>query len=325
MATVLANPVPVPDGEDVDDWDPRFAPFDDVDALPRVLGRAAALARGYSRQAIDRRLASGQWKRLLPRVYLTADTLRDHDRLRAALVFAGDGAALSGAAALFAAEVRRITLPQRVLVLVPPSNCVASRDWVRVRRSARPILVEQWAGARRVEPARAAADLAVELGRLDDVRALVARMIQDGHCTLPELGAELEAGPRRGSAHLRQALAEVGWGAASAPEARAGRILRRRGITGFQQNARIELPGGAWRVVDFYWPRLRACLEIDSIEYHFRREDYVATWDRHLDLSKFGYAVIHRPPSALADEARFARDIGQWLAGREADLRRGVG
>jgi very-short-patch-repair endonuclease len=79
------------------------------------------------------------------------------------------------------------------------------------------------------------------------------------------------------------------------------------------------------RYIDFYWPKLRACLEIDSVEYHFRREDWAKTWDRHLDLSMFGYAVIHRPPSALWQPEKFVRDVRAWLAARAADLRRGLG
>jgi hypothetical protein len=295
------------------------------DPVPRIITRAEALAMGMSRHAIDRRLASRRWRRVLPRTYLTTDTFTASDRMRAALAFAGEGSALSGAAALVASEVRGVAMPQRVLVLVPADCGVASRDWVLVRRSPRPIVIEQWWGLRRVQPARAAADLAVTLRRIDDVRTLVARVLQDGHCTGPELQAELEAGPRRGSAFLRQALTEVGLGAASAPEARAARILREAGITGFQQNAELRLPNGSVRYIDFYWPKLRACLEIDSVEYHFRREDWAKTWDRHLDLSMFGYAVIHRPPSALWQPEKFVRDVRAWLAARAADLRRGLG
>lgn len=299
--------------------------YPDPDALPRVIGRDAALRRGLSRHAIDHRLATGQWRRVLPRTYLTADTLGETDRFVAALTFAGTGAALSGAAALRASDVRRIAMPATVLVLVPPQNRRRSSKWVQIRRTFRPIVTEWWYGPRRVEVARAAADLACSMRRLDDVRTVVARVVQDRHCTIDELGIELEAGPRRGSAFLRQALAEVGWGAASAPEAKAARILRRAGITGFEQNATLSLPDGSCRVVDFYWPALRACLEIDSVEWHFDRADWSGTWDRHLDLSAFGYAVIHRPPSALSDENHFARDVTRWLAGREADLRRGLG
>lgn len=308
------------------DLDRLCPPLPDTDALPRVLGRAEALGRGYSRQAIGRRLDSGRWRRVLPHTYLTVDTLTRHDRLDAALAFAGGGAALSGSAALWASEVRGVRLPSMVLVLVSPTNRTRSTSFVRIRRTNRPIVAEQWLGPCRVEPAPAVADQTLMMRNLDDVRTLVARVITDRHCTLDELGAELGAGPRRGSGLLRRALAEVGWGAASAPEAEAARILRRAGITGFVQNAELRLPDGSLRRVDFYWSHLRACLEIDSIEWHFLPKDWAGTWDRHLDLATLGLSVIHRPPSALRKEnrERFVCDIRRWLAGREADLRRGL-
>jgi hypothetical protein len=307
----------MPDNLDDDRW---FDP----DALPRILSRSEARRRGFSDRAIAYRLRTGRWRRVLPRVFLTADTLTEPDRWAAALSFAGYGAALSGAAALRASEVARVREPQRILVLVPPSNRIESTRWVRVRASRRPLVVQNWYGPRRVEVARATADEALMMRRLDDVRTLVARVIQQQHCRLDELGAELEAGPRQGSGHLRRALAEVGWGAQSAPEARAARILRRAGITGFQQNVTITLPDGSRRRVDFYWSELRAVLEIDSYEFHLDRRDWKGTWDRHLDLTTFGLSVIHRPPSALDDEAQFVADIRAWLAGRTSDLRRGL-
>lgn len=305
--------------------DDDLAPWLADARLPRVLGLAEALERGMSRQAIDRRLATGAWRRLLPRTFLTADTCSERDRVNAALVFAGRGAALSGAGALWAARVRRIALPAETLVLVPADNFVSSRAGVRIRRSTRPLTYDLGPGPRRVELGRAAVDLAVTLRSLTEVRALIARVVQDGHCTLDELAQALESGPRRGSRFARQALAEVGRGAASAPEAQAATILVDAGITGWTQNARLVLPDGSVRVVDFYWPHLRACLEIDSVEWHFDVRAWSGTWDRHLDLSKFGYSVVHRPPSAMRDPGAFVRDIRAWLAGREADLRRGIG
>jgi hypothetical protein len=45
-----------------------------------VLSRTEALARGYSRRQIERRLADGRWRRVLPRTYLTVDTMTVRDR-----------------------------------------------------------------------------------------------------------------------------------------------------------------------------------------------------------------------------------------------------
>jgi hypothetical protein len=257
-------------------------------------------------------------------VFSTVDTLLEADRLEAALLFAGNGATLSGAAALRVSGIAGISPPSSVLVLVPPVNRSRSFGWVRIRRSFRPIRLEQWIGPRRADVARAVADFALDRSRLDDVRSVVARAVQQRRCTVEEIGAELEAGPRNGSALLRRALEEVGWGAESAPEARAARILRRHGFEGFVQNAEIRLADGRTRRLDFYWPRLRAALEIDGAEYHLGALSWRATLDRHLELTTLGISVVHRPPSALSDEHTFVADIRGWLAGRERELRRGL-
>ena len=230
-----------------DDWCP------DPDRLPRVLTRAEALARGFSRQAIDRRLAARRWRRILPRTYLTVDTATEYDRYRAALVYAGAGALLSGAAALRVAGVERIKAPDTTLVLVPSANRTDSYRWVRVRASARRVQPHLWPGPRHADIARAAADHALGLRRLDDVRALVATVARDGRCTLEDLEHELVAGPRNGSGFLRQALAEVGRGAASAPEARAAHALRKApDVPAFEQNVELRMRSGRRYVADFF-------------------------------------------------------------------------
>jgi very-short-patch-repair endonuclease len=305
----------------MDDWDPRFAPFVDTDLLPRVVSRADALRRGLSRYAIDRRLASGRWRRVLPRTYLTTQTMTWLDRVNAALIFAGDGALISGEAALALAGMRGPARPSTVLVLVPPSNRVDSSAWVRIRRTSRPMGADLVPGPARVEVARAVADHALASRRLDDVRALVTRAVRERRCTVADLARELEAGPRRGSAFLRQAIDETSGGAWSAPEARAASVLRRARVPRFEQNAVIPLPGGGHFVADFLWRRLRAVLEIDSREHHFEPADWRATMDRHLALETLGYSVVHRPPSAaFVDPRGFAADISAWLTARAAAL-----
>ena len=42
--------------------------------------------------------------------------------------------------------------------------------------------------------------------------------------------------------------------------------------------------------------------------------------DRHLDLTTNGLSVVHRPPSALRDEAEFVRGIATWLRNRAVEL-----
>jgi hypothetical protein len=295
----------------------ELVPLIDPTALPRVLARTAALDRGMTPKMIDYRLAAGRWRRVLPHTYLTVDTLTWPDRLAAAIAFAGPGTLLSGAAVLHDAGLRSVARPAGLLVLVPRRNRARSTQWVRIRRTHRLPDADLVPGPPRVAIARAVADDALTLRRIDDVRTVVAEAVRRRLSTVDEIALELEAGPRNGSALLRQAVDEVGAGAWSAPEARAARLLRRAGVPPFEQNARIELPGGGYYLADFLWRDLWAILEIDSVENHFDPADWSATMDRHLVLETAGFSVAHRPPSAVNTyPVRFVRDITAWLANR---------
>lgn len=304
----------------VDDWMlDELIPMYDPAAPPRVLSRGEALALGYSRSAIEHRLSTGRWRRVLPRVYLTGQTFTWPDRQAAALAFAGPQSVLSGAAALTDRHLRSVTCPTSVLVLVPGHVAVRSVGWVRVRHTARTQEPARLPGPRRAPLARAVADLALERDRLDDVRALVAEAVRRNLCSVAELADELAAGPRRGSAHLRRALNEVTAGAWSSPEARAAGLLRRAGVAAFEQNARINLPNGRFVIVDFLWRSLRAVLEIDSREHHGSPPDADATVDRHIALETLGYSVIHYSPAVVIHRPEaFTSGVAAWLRARQA-------
>jgi len=260
----------------------ELVPLLDPTALPRVLGRAAAHRRGYNPNMIAHRLTTGQWRRILPRTYLSVDTLTWPDRLTAALTFAGPGALLSGAAALADEGLRAVGRPSAILVLVPVSTRLRSTAWVRIRPTQRLPERAVLPGPARAPLSRAVADLALERRRLDEVTV----------------------------------------GAWSAPEARAARVLRRAGVPPFEQNVRIDLPGGRFFVVDFLWRELKAILEIDSVEHHFDAPDRDATMDRHLVLETLGYSVVHRSPAVVQKQpAAFAGGIAAWLAARATGLR----
>jgi very-short-patch-repair endonuclease len=299
-----------------------LCPLPDPTALPRVLTRDDAVRWGFSRNAIRHRVEIGRWRRVLPRTYLTVDTFTWTDHLRAALAFAGEGALLSGGAALFGPDLRSVQRPTTVLVLVPYSCRARSTRWVRVRRTRRFPPAALAPGPRRAPTARAVADLALELRTLDDVRAVVAEVVRRECCDVGELATELEDGPRNGSAFLREAIDEVGAGAWSAPEARAATLLRRAGLPEFEQNARIELSNGRYVIADFLWRSLRAVLEIDSDAHHALAGDADRTSDRHLWLSTDGYSVVHRTPRAVYRQPdAFVAGIEAWLAGRTTILR----
>lgn len=291
----------------MDDFDPT--------APPRVLSWGQAQCLGYTASAIKHRIVRGEWRRLLPRTYLTRDTVTWNDRLWAAVVFAGPGALLSGAAALCDSGLTTVQRPRSLLVLAPSGRGSHSTDWVRVRRSIRPMAAELLPGPPRVTAARAVADLALERRDIDSVRALVADAVRREMCSIDELMAELLAGPRRNSAFLRQAIDEVAAGAWSAPEARAAAALREAQVPPFEQNARIDLLDGRWRYADFLWRELRAILEIDSERHHGLPPQRDATRRRHDELVALGYHVEHRTPRFVRNHpAEFVDGITRWLA-----------
>src|SRR4051794_31307754 len=99
-----------------------------------VVGRAQARAAGLSADAIDRKLAGRHWVPLYPRVYLDrTHRLTDEARVRAAVLWAGDDAVLSGLAAAWWHGVAP-ALAGEIAVTVPRRRSPRNRPGVTVRR-----------------------------------------------------------------------------------------------------------------------------------------------------------------------------------------------
>jgi hypothetical protein len=173
-----------------------------------------------------------------------------------------------------------------------------------------------------VMPARAVADAALWLPRRDSVRALVASAVRNERCRLNDIGAELEAGPRNGSGHLRAALDEIRVGARSAAEAEAIAQLRHAPVPPFEVNVPVmDSHGRLVFVLDIFWRALRAAIEIDSREFHYTLADWEATLRKHNALTRHGLAVEHRPPIELRERGRpWLAEVAAWLCGRAHEL-----
>ncbi|GAA4690369.1 type IV toxin-antitoxin system AbiEi family antitoxin domain-containing protein [Pseudonocardia yuanmonensis] len=99
-----------------------------------VVGRAQARAVGLSPDAIDRKLAGRHWVPLHPRVYLDrTHRVTDEARVRAAVLWAGDDAVLSGLAAAWWHGVAP-ALAGEIAVTVPRRRSPRNRPGVTVRR-----------------------------------------------------------------------------------------------------------------------------------------------------------------------------------------------
>jgi very-short-patch-repair endonuclease len=89
--------------------------------------------------------------------------------------------------------------------------------------------------------------------------------------------------------------------------------LRGAGVTGFVQNVELVVAGRRL-FPDFYWPDLRAILEIDSREHHFEEADWQATLRRDQILQSAAYLVLHVTPRQVYDTEQFIRTTTGWLA-----------
>jgi hypothetical protein len=263
-----------------------------------VITRAEAALCGLTSRMLDRRIGpDGPWRRVLPGVYLTqtGDPSRDQ-QLMAALCYAGDGAIITGLAALARYGIRTPDTGQ-VDVLVPHTRRRVSREYVVVHRTRE---VPRLRGAdgpiRYVAPARAVADAAAGLRRISDVRAIAAGAVQQDLCTVAELAREVGRRHLRETGLLREVLAEVADGIRSPAEGDFRGLVLRGGLPPPLFNARLYLGRQLLAVPDAWWPQAGVAGEVDSREWHLSPDDWEQTMLRHARMTAAGVLVLHFSP-----------------------------
>jgi len=284
-----------------------------------VLSRAQVTSAGVTDDWLRYRIRpGGPWQRLLPGIYLTATGRPTRDRLQvAAALFAGPGNVITGWAAL---RYYKIRVPETRLVdvLVPADRKRSSCKHVTIHRTRRMPLTVTCDGPVSFAPsARAVADAVRDLTDRPQVRAIVAAAVQKGLCAVPDLAAELAAGPIRGSGLFRSVLAEVSDGIRSPAEGDFRDLITKSGLPRPMFNPRLVLRGKLLAVPDAWWPEVALAVEIDSREWHLGPDDWDKTLRRHDRLVAVGIRVIHVTPRQVRTEpARIVQDIaGALLTG----------
>jgi len=267
----------------------------------QVISRSQALACGITAGAFRRRTEpGGQWQRLLPGVYLTVTGTATRDQREiAALRYAGDRSLITGLTALRRIGIR---VPDRsqVTELVPSGRHVRSTSYVTIWQTIR--MPEQIMFRGAIEytlPDRAAADAARELTSLNEIRAVVAKSVQQRWCSVEGLEAELRSGPRRGSSPLRRVLAEVASGVRSVPEGDLRKLLDAAGMPMPLFNAKVYAGREFIARPDAWWPEAGVAVEVDSIEWHISPDDWQLTMSRHARMSAHGIIVLHFTPRQI--------------------------
>lgn len=270
----------------------------------QVVSRSQALRCGVTPAAIRQRTEfSRPWRRLLPGVYLTATGRATPDQLQvAALLYAGGGSMLTGTSALRRLGVR-VPPRDRLLVLVPAGRRRRSTSFVTIWPTTRmPDSYLSEGVIRMAPPDRAAADAARELTRHADVRAVVADAVQKRLCTPDRLARELRAGPRRGSAALRDVLAEVAAGARSIAEAELLQLVTAARLPTPLCNPNLYAGSAFIARPDMWWPDAGVAVEVDSREWHLLPEHAEQTTRRHNLMGVHGIIVLHFTPRQIREE-----------------------
>jgi hypothetical protein len=263
----------------------------------------------------NRLRAGGPWTAVLPGVYFVhSGTLTTGQREAAAVLYAGQGSVITGAASL-ARMAMRVPIPDVIDVLVPHGQRRVSRDFVRIHRTRRmPGRIWLSDGLSWAPAGRAVADAARLHGDARYVRALVADAVQQRKCTIEQLAAELQAGPKRGSGALRAALEEVADGIASVAEGDLRKLIKSSGLPEPLYNASLFVGDAFLAKPDAWWAGAGVAVEVDSMRWHLTPDGLDRTQARHAVMSSHGILLLHFSPRRIrVDGAAVAATIRATL------------
>ena len=251
----------------------------------------------------------GPWRRILPGIYdVMPGSLTSQQRDRAALLFAGHDAQLTGAAALRRHGLRYHPPGNNVHTLISHTRHRKSSGFAIVERThllPSPITI----GGLPVAPiARAIVDAARRVTVRSDTRAFALEAIQRGLTTSDDLEEELRRAQRRGTALIREVVSEAQAGVRSAPEAEVRQAILHTELPEPLWNPGLLLPGGTFLAQpDGLIEVSMVAIEVDSRTHHSEGDDWQDTLERGTDLGNAGLQVVHVIPS------RFRRNPQETL------------
>ncbi len=261
-----------------------------------VFTRAQAATAGLGRGQIDRRLRSGAWTRVLPRVYRDASSPATvGQQLWACVLWSGPGSALSHAtaAALWRIDTPPVSAPE----VVVPYQRAPKASGVTVHRTSvlTPSDVGTVVGLPVTTPARTLVDLS---SRLDDehLEVVLERARALGLVTPDGLRAHLEAmgtNGRMGAARLL-ALGDALRAtppSVSALEVKVARLLRTRLVHQPDRALPVAAGGREFRL-PFAWRAPRVGVDCDDRDETARRRSFAEDRARLGALAAAGWRVL---------------------------------
>jgi hypothetical protein len=272
---------------------------------PGVVRSATLEDIGVARSSISRRCRKGgPWQRLLPGVILLGNAVpTDVQRLRAAVLYVGDSAVVTGIWALRLHGLRNLPDAGDIQVLAPTECRTGSGGFITVERTTRVPTPHTRLGIPLAPVHRAVLDAARRQSDFDTIIAMMAEAIQRRRCTAKALADEVRDGNQRGTAIARRALAPLLNGAHSVAEVDAWKLWQLSGLPPCQWN--VKLFGADGRHVatpDAWCDDVALAWEIDSRGSHSEHSDFADTLARNARYVAAGVVVLQALPARLRTE-----------------------
>jgi hypothetical protein len=272
-----------------------------------ILTRRQALESGLSRAAIRHALGkNGSWQKIIPGVYATfSGPLKERHRVRAALLYAGDQAVVTGAYACRAYGLQYVPTKARstIEILVPANIRRAPIEIADIRRVKSLPPARTLRGIRCASPERAALDACRDVKSRRDVRAVLCEVVQRQLTNSARLAEEFGNVDRRGMAHVRQSIDDVVAGCRSAPECELRDLIRTSTVLD-EPVWNQPLPDDESLVPDGYYRAVRLALEVDSAEHHRFGDGPELTEQRRARYASLGWRVLPISPRRIRQEPK---------------------
>jgi hypothetical protein len=274
-----------------------------VSEAPRLVRRSDAISQ-LTERVVDTRLGR-HWQVILPGVYATdMRPITDHDRLRAALLYAGPSAVLTDACALRVYGLPFVPDDEFARVLVPNEIQRSTRQFVVVRRT--PLMPDALiVGDLRVAPiARALSDLALRNPHERSSLAAAAAAVQQGRTTVAALRREVDTAAARGRPRLRRVIGSLASGIRSAPEEDVRLLVARsRVLPTPVWNCLLRLPSGQLVSPDALFEDAGLVHEVNGRKYHAGEDVFEDMQRRHDAMVVGGLTLLHNSPRRVARES----------------------
>jgi hypothetical protein len=280
-----------------------------------VVTTAQMQAWGVSRSVVSRRVGTGEWQHLWRGVIaLHSGTVTWRQHARGALLYAGQGAALSHSSAAYVHGISAAPA-SGIVVSVPVHRAVAPQPGLLVRRRRR----MPFAGGRlrSVGVDATVLDLVDELGCEDDVVGLVCDAVRAGVLPGRLLMHAEERQLLRHRGLLMDLLGEPGRGIESPLEHRYARDVERRHAlprARAQVSERIE---GRWIRADRVYVGLGVRVELDGqLAHPFGRTDDDTWRDNAVVIAHSDVTLRYRWRHVVHDPCATARQVATALQAR---------